>query len=441
MIDMIIKIPKKLYKKVKSFFSQSSGSIYTIFAITIVPTLGLVGAAMDYSRASMYKSDIAAAADAAVLAGTKLNNVSQSDRQMHANKVFDAHFTSGSEVTITSRVLTDQGNGVQRFTVQGSIPNKLVTALSPENTKILKVATEAIKTSAGGAPLEFVIAFDITNSMGFSPQDMNKALGEMSNFIQKAYQGMQTGDVIGSVVPFSDRVRFPGTSSPWVIGSAPNGWPGCLAPRHQVVNGRDQTLTDDPPALTPFEYHVDFQGHSPYYTAGCHGSLPTLVQTTAQPLMDKITTIRDQLGGSGRYDEAMSWTWRLLSPRWNGLWGVSSYPKPYSDRRKLVIFVSDGRNELDRGERLPLSGVADMYGHNQGSKHGFLNLEDVCTRMKNQGIEIAILQTPGNDNASQHFQRCSSNNYYFLVQNIEQFKTAVSSVGNYSTVEQVRLIK
>jgi Flp pilus assembly protein TadG len=53
------------------FMRESGGSLLPMFALTMVPMMGMVGAAVDYSRASGVRTGLQAALDAAVLAGAR----------------------------------------------------------------------------------------------------------------------------------------------------------------------------------------------------------------------------------------------------------------------------------------------------------------------------------------------------------------------------------
>ena len=68
-----------MHTHVRSVFSlllrflarESGGSLLPTFALTMVPVMGMVGAAVDYSRASGIQTGLQAALDAAVLAGAR----------------------------------------------------------------------------------------------------------------------------------------------------------------------------------------------------------------------------------------------------------------------------------------------------------------------------------------------------------------------------------
>src|SRR6185436_20437300 len=53
------------------FLRESGGSLLPMFALTMVPMMGMVGAAVDYSRASGVHTGMQAALDSAMLAGAR----------------------------------------------------------------------------------------------------------------------------------------------------------------------------------------------------------------------------------------------------------------------------------------------------------------------------------------------------------------------------------
>src|SRR5580704_7127214 len=57
----------RLRNRLIAFRSAKSGNVALIFAFTMIPMIGLVGAGVDYSRAARIKTIMQAAADAAAL--------------------------------------------------------------------------------------------------------------------------------------------------------------------------------------------------------------------------------------------------------------------------------------------------------------------------------------------------------------------------------------
>ena len=68
---MFIRIRTSLQKSCSEFQRDSEGSVASIFALSLVPLVGLVGAAVDYSAANRARTSLQAGLDAALLAGAK----------------------------------------------------------------------------------------------------------------------------------------------------------------------------------------------------------------------------------------------------------------------------------------------------------------------------------------------------------------------------------
>src|SRR5262245_23209424 len=80
------------------------GNVAIIFGLAIIPIVGLVGAALDYSRANDARTSMQSALDAAALALSKdAQTMTTAQLQAKAKSVFDANFhyanAKGIEVT------------------------------------------------------------------------------------------------------------------------------------------------------------------------------------------------------------------------------------------------------------------------------------------------------------------------------------------------------
>jgi Flp pilus assembly protein TadG len=73
---------------VARFRDDQAATITTTFALTMIPIMSAVGAAVDYSRANSVRSNMQAALDAAVLAGARDGS---SNWAQVAGNVFDAN--------------------------------------------------------------------------------------------------------------------------------------------------------------------------------------------------------------------------------------------------------------------------------------------------------------------------------------------------------------
>jgi Flp pilus assembly protein TadG len=413
----------------RKFRSSEKGAVAIVFALGLIPTTLMAGAAVDYAGATNAKTLMQQAADASALTAASLVSVSDDERRNRANAIFRANMEAMPELTDVTNTLSILPNSLYRYTVNAQFTTNFMK-LAGINSINLEVRSDATVGTSAGRPLDFVIAHDITNSMFFDPAQFSRAVAAMQGFVTRVFSGSQNGTVIGSVMPFSDRVKHRSNANSWANGGPPPHWEGCLAPREQVVAGRPNTLTDDPPALAPFTHHTNVGRTAPggySYTFGCYGSQITAAQDSAAPLTTALANMGQ--GGTGRMDEGMAWSFRLLSPRWRNRWNNGQYPRDYNAARKIAILVTDGRTEAYRYEVLPSSGVPNVYGGNMGSQLGFENMEHVCSQMKAAGIEVVVVQLDGNPFFTPHARRCASQDQHYMITSIAQFETAFTEIG------------
>ena len=87
------------FEILRRFGGETSGQIAVFFALSMVPVMGGVGAAIDYSQANSIKTAMQAAADAASLATVKTaasSTLSASQVTSTAQGVFGASFARPS---------------------------------------------------------------------------------------------------------------------------------------------------------------------------------------------------------------------------------------------------------------------------------------------------------------------------------------------------------
>jgi Flp pilus assembly protein TadG len=428
------------------FRRNSAGAMGVMFALGLTPIIGLIGAAVDYNAASNTRQKLQQAADAAALAGAGLTGGATDEaRNKLARAVFASNAAGVPGVDATGAgSLVPIGGGTYRFSFDTTVNTNLMKIIG-QPTIPVGVTSDATRAVPASMPTEFVIAFDITTSMFiWSSDDVVKARNAMKSFIDNTFNGAPKNAVVGTVMPFSDRVRLPEKANGWTDkpSKKPKGWGGCLEVREQTVAGRPQTLTDDDHKTAPFAFFEPVTKNSggSSYTFGCFGQEPTIASFKPDDLKDRIDNMGN--GGTGRMDEGMAWAWRMLSPKWKNEWGHGNYPAPYGEVRKLAILITDGRTEAYRYEVLPVSGVASVYGWNEGSERGFDNLEDVCTRMKTAGIEVAVVQmsTTENTKATPHFQDCASPGRHFKIHSLNDFLDAFKALQTPGS-SVVRLVK
>jgi Flp pilus assembly protein TadG len=88
------------------FFRDRRGGIAPLLALTIIPVMGAVGAAVDYSRASAEKAGLQAALDSAMLYAAKADSA---DWQQIAMNAFNA-MVAKKDATVAPPIFTQDVN-------------------------------------------------------------------------------------------------------------------------------------------------------------------------------------------------------------------------------------------------------------------------------------------------------------------------------------------
>ena len=82
----------------KRFSENEEGGIAILFALTMVPVLGIMGGAIDYGRAFAERQHLQATADAAAIAGARAGALSVGDAKVAAEQVFASNYSARSLV-------------------------------------------------------------------------------------------------------------------------------------------------------------------------------------------------------------------------------------------------------------------------------------------------------------------------------------------------------
>lgn len=75
------------------FFKSRGASVIPIFAISLIPVIGVVGAAVDFSRAASVRAELQAALDATALMRSKeALSLTETEVSQRADEYFNAQF-------------------------------------------------------------------------------------------------------------------------------------------------------------------------------------------------------------------------------------------------------------------------------------------------------------------------------------------------------------
>jgi Flp pilus assembly protein TadG len=141
----------KLWRISKS----ESGSVAVIFAVALVPILGLSGAAVDYVRATQSRSKIQAAADNAALSAVLAQVPTTTQREQVAQQVFGSTKPSGMTVSPTFSVTSTSAT----VAASGQVETSLLKVIRIPS---IAVASRAVAIKVFEGPPPCVLALNRT---------------------------------------------------------------------------------------------------------------------------------------------------------------------------------------------------------------------------------------------------------------------------------------
>ena len=211
MLDTVIF--RRLRTAASRFAGANEGNIAILFGIAVIPIIGFVGAAVDYTRANSARSSMQAALDSTALMLAKdltAGTITTSQISAKADAYFKALYTNpeAKSVTITASYTQNSGNG-STILVNGS------GAIDTTFMRVAGFPTMGFKTNStsawGNVRMRVAMALDVTGSMardGKMPamQDAAKSLVDQLSKLAK-----DNGDIYISIVPFAKDVNL-GTS-------------------------------------------------------------------------------------------------------------------------------------------------------------------------------------------------------------------------------------
>lgn len=352
------------------FLRDRRGNVATMFAFAILPILGFVGAAVDYSRAAKARTAMQAALDATALMIAKdAASMTAAQITTKAQAYFNAQYnnTEAPAANFTAVYTPNTGNGA----------TVVVGATGTIQTDFMKLAgypsidfKSGSTTTWGNTRLRVALALDVTGSMNDDGKlaAMKTSAKKLIDTLRSSAQG--TADVYVSIIPFAQMVNV-GTgnrNATWLdwdndYGSCSNnnyskrssciaagrtwtmdnsGWRGCVTDRDQPYD-----TTKDVPTTANASTLFMAQRYTQNLINICPS--PILPMTSvyassdAQTVKDKI----DALVANGGTNQpiGMHWAWIMLQPSIPFEAPVKDNNYKYTD---AIILLSDGLNTIDR---------------------------------------------------------------------------------------------
>src|SRR3954447_7531674 len=196
---------RKISDLTRRFQREQRGNITILFTLLLVPMMGFVGAAVDYSRANAVKAALQASLDATALMLAKTAGVQTGDELTTLGQsLFDAQFTRAGANTPKLTVNYTPGSSTIVLNGSASVNTTFLRILGFDN---LKVDSSAMATWGAKTRLRVALVLDNTGSMadaGKMPA-LKTAAKNLLSKLQSA--ATNNGDVYVSIIPFTKDVN------------------------------------------------------------------------------------------------------------------------------------------------------------------------------------------------------------------------------------------
>jgi Flp pilus assembly protein TadG len=185
----------------RRFWSDHEGNIALLFALAMIPVIGAMGVALDYSMASAYRSDIQKALDATALALTRIMPADQATLDSVGNQYFHANLGPNTLSDLQLTVVPEVGK--LKVSAKGKYKVQIANIIGAD-TVDLSTSSEA-KWSIGKVEIALVLDNSWSmNSLG-RMVELKKAAHNLLEVLQTAAK--TPGDAKVAIIPFDARVN------------------------------------------------------------------------------------------------------------------------------------------------------------------------------------------------------------------------------------------
>ena len=469
------------------FVTEKSGNMAVVFTLALIPVMGLVGAAVDYSRANVVRAQMQASLDSTALMLGKdpaLSGYTSAQSQQKAANYFNALFNPpGIQSVRVNPPVVDQRKSTVTVSASATVPTEFMK-MAPFKVSDINVATSST-VAWGVSRLRVALVLDNTGSMAQSGKlpALQTATKNLLNQLKSA--AAQNGDVYVSIVPFVKDVNLnpanytqnwiqwdDGTDTSWngangtcsKSGHSPRS--ACQAQgtcsksqytKHSKCTANGGTWT--PATWTPNKHStwngcVMDRGDSIGPNAGNYdtnvatpntGIPATLIpaeqySTCPQAAMElsydwtAMTTLVDNMVAGGSTNQAIG-----LALGWMSLVGGGPFTAPPMDPnykyQQVIVLLTDGLNTQDR-----------WYGDGSNvSTQVDARQQITCNDINAAGVTLYTVQVnTGGDPTSTLLQNCAGSpgkypdsSKFFLLTSANQIVTTFNQIG--TSLSQLRI--
>ncbi len=418
-------IRNRISKALRRFSANQNGNVGVMLALSIVPMMLAVGAAIDFGRFSTAQTHLQASLDAGALGGASAQEATDAEREKYAADLFIADMAKGPgaglPVSYNFKVVD------KAMVASASIDVPMSFMAVAGITKLQAVGKNEVGIGEG-KKAEIALVLDYSGSMQDSIKGQVKyvAMKQAATKLVQDLSKAQPKNVKFGLVPFSHHVytTLPGT---YVVGQS-GTWTGCTQDRQYPFNLSDSTPTSDNKSKWGQAMAVDHKdwGCNGYKGDGNGYAKHGLV---VRPLTDNFNSVTNQLSAMTPYAYThialgVEFGYQLLSPNLPYDEG-----KSYGEKttEKFMVVLTDGM------QTEPAFGASG-----RSVSAGEKNLEKLCESAKANRIHIVTMAFDIDDSTTrQRLKNCATdpNADFFVLSDTSDLANAFESIKRSITAQ------
>ncbi|MBZ8132659.1 pilus assembly protein [Afifella sp. IM 167] len=385
----------------RQYRSEEEGVVAILFALALIPLLGLAAGAVDFSRLNTMKAGVQHAADAAAIAGAKAARLEGVDAIETARQSYWANVARLGISTAPEPAIT-LGEGRITVTADDALPSSLLQVVGIPSLSYHALAAANIP---GTANAEIVMVLDYSTSMQTSGK-WGRMKDAAESFLA-AFEENPDADAKIGFVPFSEFVYAP-VSGRYLRGLASADWANdylaCTYNRDYPYSVEDAEPNpvqeasrwafsnyrladgeeDTPPGQIEWLTEAEPGSEAEAKAKLCENY--DKFQLVLQELTDDYGILRTQLGkmkpipngGLTNISLASEMGWHVLTDVPPYEEGVAADSAEGKRTKKVMILLTDGE------QTVPVQGP----GGDVSVEAADIVTQEVCTNVKADGIEI-----------------------------------------------------
>jgi Flp pilus assembly protein TadG len=403
------------------------GNVAMTFALALIPLVGAVGSAVDYSRANSARTAMQAALDSAGLMLSKdAQSLTQAQLEAKAVAAFKANFNRPEvrDVTVTSTFSSPQAGSYQlNISAAGKLDTTFTAMWLPEMS-----INSTAQIVWGMKRLELVLALDNTGSMASSNKmtQLKLAAKDLLKTLQNAAK--KADDIKVGIVPFATDVNV-GTDNKNVSWIRWDEWEAANGTCSKSWNKTKSACENNNGTWTPvsknnwngcvWDRDQSYDVNNSAASAGLQATLYSAHQASNCPVQ-LITLTNDWSALNSKVDDmqptgntnvtiGLQVAFQMLSP-------VAPFnaSAPKNDLDKVIILLTDGNNTQNR------------WSTSQTSIDNRTKL--ACTNAKVDNVKLYTVRVI-NGNASLLQQCATKTDMYYNVQDASQLSAVFSTIA------------